>query len=75
MSEINIIRQRRIDFEKTFGPFSLWALLPFKKLSEFWDILVQTATFLWPPILKPFDKIVKNINKYIMKYVQGLFPL
>jgi hypothetical protein len=74
LNEIEIQKQRRIDFEKTFGPFSLWALLPFKKLTKFWSILVKEPSS-WPPVLSTFDRVIQKNIEYLMKYIQGLYPV
>jgi len=67
------MRQRRIDFENVFGPFSVWDLLPFKKLKDFWNLLVNSTvnTQVNPKQTTRFEKI----TQHIMKYVQGLYPL
>ncbi len=74
MDNYYIMKERRLDFENVFGPFSMWNLLSFKKLPAFWDLLVNTPINTWS---KYEEKIVefKKINQYIMKYVQGLFPV
>ena len=75
MRELYIQQQRRRDFEKAFGVFSLWTLLPFKKLESFWGKLFKTTTNTIPQTLDVFCEVIEKNTEYIMKYVQGLYPV
>ena len=72
MDQIQI--QRRLDFEQAFGPFSFWALLPFKKLPGFWHKIVSFVESKSFEVVKSFEYMIENIH-YVNRYVQGLYPV
>ena len=75
MNDYIIKRQRRLEFENVFGPFSIWEMSPFRKLQEFWDLIIKTICKICNYSIEKHNKFFNNVNKYLMKYIQGLFPV
>ena len=75
---IDPVVQRRREFDRLFGAFSVWALLPFQKLPEFWKkirISLENNTKVFTEEIENFIKIIDNLDNYVHKFVQSLFPV
>ena len=65
------------EFDKLFGPFSFWALLPFKRIDDFWDkIQIEFQEIIYD-FLNTFTISKENIIifNYMEKYVQKFYPV
>jgi len=74
MLDYSIQHQRLIDFNNVFGPFSLWALLPFKRLAGFGDTIFGIVEKSFEVITEKYFT-PKEYTSFIMRFVQGLFPV
>jgi len=69
-----IQRQRKRDFEKTFGPLSIWHLLPFMKIKEFKEKIFYVIHKVYTNIEYIFEYHFSFIFNYTDKYIQRFYP-